>query len=87
MPSRGTFGFRDRSGTLVRFDFHGKCWNHSSTRMSTDAAPRTCSPLVLTGFHWWFEDMAALTGVAPARSESKSDALLLSYRAEFKDEG
>lgn len=23
MPSRGTFGFQDRSGALVRFDFRG----------------------------------------------------------------
>ena len=35
MPSRGTFGFRNRSGALVRFDFHDEIGGPGRSRTGT----------------------------------------------------
>jgi len=50
----------------------------------------TCNPRLRSALLWLLSygslvkmKMAALAGVAPARSESESDALLLSYKALF----
>ncbi len=49
MPSRGTFGFRGRSGALVRFDFHDEIGSPGRSRTGAVRFKGECSAVELQG--------------------------------------